>query len=193
MNQPDKGMNMDKPIISPDTLRQNRVPPGQRLTEKWPVLHAGSVPKIDLATWKFRVFGLVNKEVEMDYNQFTTLPGVKVHSDIHCVTGWSKLDNLWEGVGASTLRDLTEIDPRAGYAIIHAASGFTTNLSLDDFFQPDVLFAFKCNDETLTPPARLSGEAGGTQAVFLEKRQVGHGCRVHCRRQARFLGISRVP
>ena len=150
---------MGEAIRSPDTLRQNRIPPGQRVTGKWPALHAGNMPDTDIKTWKFRIFGLVNKKVEIDYSQFIALPRVTVYSDIHCVTGWSKLDNLWEGVSASILRDLTDIDPKAGYAIIHAAFDFTTNLSLDDFFQPDVLFTIKHNDETLTPqhgyPARL--------------------------------------
>ncbi len=150
---------MDEAIRSPDTLRKNRVPPGQRVTDKWPVLHSGNIPDIDITTWKLTIFGLANKKVEIDYNQFIALPRVKIYSDIHCVTGWSKLDNLWEGVGTSILRDLTGIDSKAGYAIIHAAFDFTTNLSLNDFFQPDVLFAIKHNDEALTPqhgyPARL--------------------------------------
>jgi len=142
---------MDEAIRSPDTLRQNRIPPGQRLTDKWSVLHAGSIPDIKIAAWTFKIFGLVKKEAELDYSRFIALPRVKVYSDIHCVTGWSKLDNLWEGVAASTLLSLTDIDKKAGYAIIHAAFNFTTNLSLDDFFQPDVLFAIKHNNETLTP------------------------------------------
>lgn len=150
---------MDEDILSPDTIRQNRIPPGQRVTEKWPVLHAGRMPNIDIKAWKFRIFGLVKREVEFDYGKFMALPMVKVYSDIHCVTGWSKLDNHWEGVSVNTLRDLADVDPKAGYAIIHAASDFTTNLSLNDFFQPDILFAIKHNDETLTSkhgyPVRL--------------------------------------
>ncbi|MEE8413340.1 MAG: sulfite oxidase-like oxidoreductase [Dehalococcoidales bacterium] len=150
---------MKEPIISPDMLRQNRIPPGQQLTDKWPVLHIGGVPFFDIKSWKFSLFGLVNKRVEMDYNQFLALPEVKVHSDIHCVTRWSKLDNLWQGVSTSTIRELVDIDPKAGYAIIHASQGFTTNLSLDDFFQPDVLFAIEHDDEIITPehgyPLRL--------------------------------------
>ena len=150
---------MDKTIKSPDTLRQNRTPPNQRVTDKWPILHVGKIPDIDITTWKFRIFGLVSKTVEINYSQFIAPSRVKVYSDIHCVTGWSKLDNLWEGVSTSILRDLTDIDSRAGYAIIHTAFDFTTNLPLDDFFQPDVLFTIKHNNETLTPqhgyPIRL--------------------------------------
>jgi len=141
---------MDAIIRSPDTQRQQRIPPGQRQTDKWPVLHTGNVPDIDITKWQLRIFGLVKKEVTVDYSQFTALPRVKVFSDIHCVTHWSRLDNLWEGVSTGLLRELVDIDTKAGYAIIHAAPHFTTNLSLDDFFQSDVLFALKHNDETIS-------------------------------------------
>lgn len=141
----------DKEIIkSPDTERKDRVPPGQRLTEKWPTLHYGSVPKIDIAQWGFNIFGLVEKERRLDYQEFMSLPRVKVFSDIHCVTSWSKLDNLWEGVGTSQIRQLVQILPEATFVMVHSVGGFTTNLSLNDFFQPDVLFAIKHNNEPLT-------------------------------------------
>jgi DMSO/TMAO reductase YedYZ molybdopterin-dependent catalytic subunit len=137
-------------IKSPDTARENRVPPGQRLTENWPALHHGSVPKIDINQWQFRIFGLVEKERQLDYREFTALPMVKVNSDIHCVTGWSKLDNLWEGVSSAQIKELVKILPEAKYVMVHGVGGFSTNLSLDDFFQPDVLFALKHDGETLT-------------------------------------------
>ena len=86
----------EEPIKSPDTERQDRVPPGQKLTEGWPALHYGNVPKIDTSRWTFTIAGLVEKERKLSYAEFTSLPQVKVFSDIHCVTGWSKLDNLWE-------------------------------------------------------------------------------------------------
>jgi len=146
-------------IKSPDTKRKDRVPPGQRLTEKWPALHHGSVPKIDINQWQFRIFGLVEKERRLSYKEFTALPMVKVYSDIHCVTGWSKLDNLWEGVASEEIRKLVNILPEAKFVMVHSTGGFSTNLSLEDFFQPDVLFAIKHNGEPLTPehgyPLRL--------------------------------------
>ena len=149
----------DKPIKSPDTERADRVPPGQRLTEKWPALHYGSVPKVDIAGWEFRIFGLVESERKLSYREFTVLPQVEVFSDIHCVTGWSKLDNLWEGVSSGQIRELVRILPQARFVMVHGAGGFTTNLSLEDFFQPDVLFAIRHNGQTLTPehgyPLRL--------------------------------------
>ncbi|OGO07072.1 MAG: hypothetical protein A2Z76_01930 [Chloroflexi bacterium RBG_13_56_8b] len=135
---------------SPDTEREDRVPPGQKLTEKWPALHYGSVPKIDIAKWEFSIFGLVEAERKLSYQEFTALPQVQVFSDIHCVTGWSKLDNLWEGVASEQIRGLVRILPGAKFAMVHSAGGFSTNLSLDDFFQPDVLFALKHNSAPLT-------------------------------------------
>ncbi len=146
-------------IISPDTQRENRRPPGQRLTEKWPILHHGSVPDLNTTTWKFTVSGLVDPERVLTYGEFTALPQVKVFSDIHCVTTWSRLDNLWEGVSTSELKLLTTILPEAQFVIAHCAGGYTTNLTLDDFFQPDVLLATKHDGQPLTPahgyPLRL--------------------------------------
>jgi len=146
-------------IISPDTKRQNRVPPGQRVTEGWPVLHHGGVPRIDAADWHLRINGLVEKERMLSLSEFLALPLVKVFSDVHCVTGWSRLDNLWEGVSPFALNDLVKTLPEARFAIVHAAGNFTTNLSLQDFFQEDVLFAIRHNGRPLTPehgaPVRL--------------------------------------
>jgi DMSO/TMAO reductase YedYZ molybdopterin-dependent catalytic subunit len=149
----------DEIIISPDTLRANRVPPGQHLTTKFPVLHYGSGGKIDTSRWKFSITGLVEKERELDFVEFAALKRVKVLSDIHCVTTWSRLDNHWEGPGTGIIKELVEIKPDAKFVIVHAAGGFTTNLALADFFEPDVLFAMNYEDKPLSPehgyPVRL--------------------------------------
>jgi DMSO/TMAO reductase YedYZ molybdopterin-dependent catalytic subunit len=146
-------------IISPDTQRENRVPPGQRLTEKWPVLHYGFVPDIDLAQWTFTISGLVKERRVLTYEEFASLPRVKVLSDIHCVTGWSRLNNLWGGVSTGVIKSLTTILPEAKFVIVHAAGNFTTNLTLSDFFATDVLFAMEHDGQPLTPehgyPVRL--------------------------------------
>ncbi len=146
-------------IISPDTQRNNRIPPGQHLTEKWPVLHYGSIPRIKNSEWKLRLFGLVEQEKYLNYEEFMALPMVKVFSDIHCVTTWSKLDNLWEGVSTGDLQKFINIQPEACFAIIHASGTFTTNLPIDEFFEKDVLLAVKHNQETISPdhgaPVRL--------------------------------------
>jgi len=151
---------MKKGVIrSPDTERENRVPPGQRVVEKLPVLHYGRIPEIDVSKWTFRIWGLVRKERILNYKEFMSLPMVKVFSDVHCVTGWSKLNNLWEGVSTSVIKELVDILPEAKFVMVHSVGGFTTNLTLSDFFQPDVLFAVKHDGETITPahgyPVRL--------------------------------------
>ena len=146
-------------IYSPDTLRANRVPPGQKLTGRFPVLHFGSVPKIDVKQWKFSITGLVAESRELNFSEFSDLKRVRVFSDIHCVTKWSKLDNHWEGPSTSIIKELVEIKSNAKYVIVHATGNFTTNLSLADFFEPDVLFAMNYEDKTLTAehgyPVRL--------------------------------------
>jgi DMSO/TMAO reductase YedYZ molybdopterin-dependent catalytic subunit len=159
MRKEDEALKDVQVIVSPDTERVNRVPPGQRLTEKWPVLHHGSMPPIDVARWTFTISGLVEEERVLNYDEFMALPRVKVLSDIHCVTSWSRLNNLWEGVSTGTMAQLVSILPEAQFVIVHCAGGFTTNLTLSDFLQPDVLFAIKHDDQPLTPahgyPLRL--------------------------------------
>ena len=146
-------------IKSPDTERKDRIPPGQKATEKWPALHYGTVPDIVISQWVFTISGLVEEERRLDYQEFMTLPRVRVLADIQCGTGWSKLDNLWEGVSSDEIRKLANILPEAKFVVVQATGGFTTNLTLNDFFQPDVLFAIKHNNELLTPehgyPLRL--------------------------------------
>jgi len=149
----------DKTIISPDTQRQVRVPPGQRLTEKWPVLHYGRVQSIDPSSWTFTISGLVEQERVLTREEFNALPQVEVLSDIHCVTSWSKLNNLWEGISTAVINDLVKIKTEAKFVIVYGAGGFTTNLVLADFFQPDVLFALKHDGKEITAehgaPVRL--------------------------------------
>ena len=100
-------------IVSPDTRRANRIPPGQSRTKKWPVLDASGPPPIDLAAWRFRIGGLVGKEVEWNWDDFVKLPRVRVFSDFHCVTRWSRLGNLWEGVSTRELVRLAGGAPEA--------------------------------------------------------------------------------
>ncbi|MFC2122709.1 sulfite oxidase-like oxidoreductase [Bacteroidota bacterium] len=152
-------MSDEANIKSPDTERAERIPPGQRLTERWPVLQFGTVPPMEASSWALTISGLVDKERRLGYEEFMSLPQVTVFSDIHCVTTWSKLDNLWEGVSTAVIRQLITILPEAQFVTIHSAEGFTTNLALSDFFEPDVLLAIKHNGEVLTPehgyPVRL--------------------------------------
>jgi DMSO/TMAO reductase YedYZ molybdopterin-dependent catalytic subunit len=136
-----------------------RTPPGQTLTEKWPVLHYGSVPRVDLARWRFKIFGLVEEPVELTWQQFEALPRTSITRDIHCVTTWSRLDNTFEGVPFREVLNLVKPLPEARYAMVHAEYGFTTNLPLADLDRDDVLFADKHDGKPLTPdhgwPLRL--------------------------------------
>jgi len=152
-------MENGKVIRSPDVDRRLRVPPGQRVTLDWPILHHGTVPTIDTAQWTFTISGLVDRERTLGFEEFMALPRIKVLSDIHCVTGWSRLENLWEGVSATIIKQLVRILPEARFVMVQAAHGFTTNLQMSDFFAPDVLFAVKHDGQLLTPehgyPVRL--------------------------------------
>jgi DMSO/TMAO reductase YedYZ molybdopterin-dependent catalytic subunit len=146
-------------IRSPDTLRDDRIPPGQVLSCDWPVLHYGKMPRINISEWNFRLFGLVDREINLKFHEFAALPTVKVWSDIHCVTTWSHLNNLWEGPSSKVVTGMVKLNPRARYVIVHGAEGFTTNLTLEDFLQDDVLFAMKHDDKSISEehgaPVRL--------------------------------------
>lgn len=129
-------------VISPDTRRGNRVPPNQSRTRKWPVLHYGSVPHIDLAEWRLDILGLVERHLSFNWEEFRALPRVKVFSDFHCVTQWSRLGNVWEGVAVRELMDRAGIKPEAKFVIpMGYDRGWTTNLPLADFLAEDALLA----------------------------------------------------
>ena len=144
-------------ISSPE--QEPRLPPGQVRTDKWPVLHYGAVPQVDLATWDFRVDGLVEQPVRWSYSEFLALPQVQVRSDIHCVTRWSRFDNLWQGVSFKELLRHVQVKAEARHAVFHAEQGFTSNLPLAELEQDDVLFAYRHDGRDLTPehgwPLRL--------------------------------------
>jgi DMSO/TMAO reductase YedYZ molybdopterin-dependent catalytic subunit len=152
-------MNDTDLIISPDVHRDERIPAHQVETRKWPVLHAGVVPKVDLSRWTFHIFGLVERPWQCTFDEFKALPRVRVKSDIHCVTRWSKLDNVWEGVSTRALLEKVKVDPSARYVMAHSEHGWTTNLPLDDFLGDDCLFAWSHDGKDLEPdhgwPLRL--------------------------------------
>jgi len=116
---------------APDQGMGDRVHPGQFLSNKFPVLTYGSTPKVDLDTWKFRVFGLVEQEVELTWDQFTKLTWTTVTADFHCVTQWSSLDITWEGVTFPDLMTLAQPKPEAKFVMAHCFGGYTTNLPLE--------------------------------------------------------------
>jgi DMSO/TMAO reductase YedYZ molybdopterin-dependent catalytic subunit len=118
-----------------------RLPPGQYLTEKWPVLHAGSVPKTDLTTWDFRVFGEVEEPVTLTYDELRALPQTEVTIDIHCVTRWSRFDTSFRGVHWRELAKLVGPKPSAHFVVAHAEQGFTTNVPLAALQDDEALIA----------------------------------------------------
>ena len=126
-----------------------RLPSGQSLTQKWPVLHVGSVPRFDPATWDFRVTGLVEKPLRLTWDEFTRLPMKAVTADMHCVTRWSRFDVRWEGVPLTEIARLAQPKAEAKYVMVHAEEGFTSNVPLDDLMRPTTLFAVKHNGEPL--------------------------------------------
>jgi DMSO/TMAO reductase YedYZ molybdopterin-dependent catalytic subunit len=136
-----------------------RVPPGQYLTEKWPVLHYGTVPRFEPKTWDFRVFGKVENEVKMNWEEFQKLDQTLVQADMHCVTTWSRLDQKWEGIPFSEIIELAKPTSDAHFVIAHSEYGFTANIPIDFCLRDDCLIALRANGEPLTPehgsPIRL--------------------------------------
>ena len=129
-------------VISQDTQRSERVPPGQSRTRKWPILHASSVPHVTTETWSLEVTGLVTSQLSFTWSEFQELPRVKVFSDFHCVTRWSRLGNLWEGVSVRELLERAGVDAAARFVIAGGLDGgWTTNLPLADALAEDALLA----------------------------------------------------
>ena len=147
-------------IISSDTRRENRIPPGQIRTRKWPVLHYGRVPIVPLEEWRLDTKGLVEQPLSFSWEEFQALPRVKVFADFHCVTRWSRLGNVWEGVSVKTILEMAGVKPEAKFVV---ATGYdddwTTNLPLADFRAEDALFCDTHDGEPLIPdhggPVRL--------------------------------------
>ena len=127
-----------------------RLPPGQSLTLKWPVLHYGSIPSFDSKAWDFRIQGSVETPVCLNWDEFNRLPRTRVTSDFHCVTRWSRFDNLWEGVAFRDVLALVKLKPRAGFVLVHAEQGYTANIPLPDLDRDNVLFATHHDGEPLS-------------------------------------------
>jgi len=132
---------------------QNRLPPGQSLTVRFPALHYGPVPEFDPATWDFRIWGAVEKPLTLTWDEVQALPRTQVRLDLHCVTTWSKLDMLWEGISLRTMveRGLVTPKPEARFVMQHADYGYTTNLPLAVMLQDNFLMATHYDSKSLTP------------------------------------------
>ena len=132
---------------------EGRMPPGQSLTQKFPVLHYGPVPDFNPAAWDLRVWGQVEEETRWTWDQFQQLPTTSIKMDIHCVTKWSKFDTEWTGVSVKTLIDegFIKLKSEAYYVIQHAEYGYTVNLPLSVVLSDNFLLATHFNGEALTP------------------------------------------
>ncbi len=162
-----------------------RLPPHQRIAKDFPVLHYGRVPEFDKRTWDFRVEGLVEKPIRLTYDQFLALDRTAVMSDLHCVTGWSKLDLGWEGVLFRDLAKTVKPKSSAKFVTIEAENEYTTSLPLADLMEPDVIFAYNLDGKPLEPkhggPLRIvvPKKYGYKSAkwvrgvIFTEKREPG--------------------
>ncbi len=148
-----------KPVLDVRTMDKSRIPPGQVKTEKWPVLHYGAVPVVNLGAWTFEIRGLVEAPFTLTWAEMRALPAQDTVCDIHCVTRWSRLDNRFEGVSVQQLLRRARPKPEATHVLVFADQGFTTNLPLEDLDRPENVLAWKHNDHDLTPehgwPLRL--------------------------------------
>ena len=149
--------------LNPDRVRPD-APPGQFVTDKFPVLTFGPTPRIDLDAWQFKVFGLVDEEITLDWQQFNDLPQVTLDAEFHCVTQWSKLQNTWQGILFTDVMKLVTPKPEAKFVMAHCYGGYTTNVSLDVMIDDDVMFAHSHDGAPLTP------QHGGPMRLVVPKR-----------------------
>ncbi len=149
--------------LNPDRVRPD-APPGQFVTDKFPVLTFGPTPRIDLDAWQFRVSGLVEDEITLDWQQFNDLPQATLDAEFHCVTQWSKLQNTWQGILFTDVMKLVTPKPEAKFVMAHCYGGYTTNVSLDVLLDDDVLFAHSHDGAPLTP------QHGGPMRLVVPKR-----------------------
>ena len=151
-------------VISSDTHRENRIPPGQTRTRKWPVLQWGPIPEIATSEWRFEIDGLVETPLSLNWGEYLKLPRVKVFSDFHCVTRWSRLGNVWEGASVLELIRGVGVKPNARYVVAGGADdGWTTNMPLEDFAQPDVLLADRHDGQV------INAEHGGSVRLIVPR------------------------
>lgn len=146
----------------------NRLPPGQSLTQKFPVLTYGPIPEFNQETWDLRVFGEVEKEMRWTWEEFLTLPTQTITTDIHCVTKWSKFDTTWTGVPFKAFVKLFGVKDSARYVIAHCDYGYTTNLPIEAMMDDDVMLAYIYEGDKLAKPDLL--EHGGPVRTLVPKR-----------------------
>jgi DMSO/TMAO reductase YedYZ molybdopterin-dependent catalytic subunit len=151
------GEGSERKKLEQQRRSEGRLPPGQSLTLKWPVLHEGNVPRVDLRTWDFRVDGLVEKPLRFTWEEFNRLTQTEIQCDMHCVTRWSRFDNRFEGVLFTEVMKLVTPKPaspaggpEARFAMVRGENGYTANLPLEDLMKPATIFAFNHDGEPLS-------------------------------------------
>ena len=142
---------------------RERLPPGQRLIEKWPVLDLGVQPDIPRDKWIFTVDGLVENPIRWKWDEFISQPQVTLSSDIHCVTGWSRYDNVWTGVHIAHVLETCAPEAEARHCLIYSSDGYTTNARIDRLANEDVLLAHSWEGE------HLAKEHGGPVRIVIPK------------------------
>jgi DMSO/TMAO reductase YedYZ molybdopterin-dependent catalytic subunit len=148
-----------------------RIPPGQTIADKFPVLTYGDVPKVETNDWKLDVWGLIEEPVSFTWNEFMKLPQTSLKADFHCVTAWSRFDDVWEGVLFKDFAGSLKIKPDAKFVMQHAYGGYTTNLPLTIMLEEDVMFAHTLNDEP------LPRDHGGPMRVITPRRYAWKGAK----------------
>ena len=157
-------MDPSRPIDSADVHRAQRLPPGQTQTHKFPVLTYGMTPRVSTADWQMRAFGAVRAPREWVWDDFLALGSRDVRADFHCVTSWSRLDNLWTGVPTRTFLQHVDVDPAARFVVVHGYGDYTTNMPLEVFADEDCLFATHHDGKP------LERDHGGPMRLVVPKR-----------------------
>ena len=137
--------------ISARGLDASRLPPGQYLTDRFPVLHVGDIPDYELGQWNLNIFGLVDRPFTLTLDELKALPSVSLTFDIHCVTKWSKFDTTWTGVRVRDLFEMAGVQSEATHVMEHAEFGYTTNVPLADITTDEALVAYAFEGEEITP------------------------------------------
>lgn len=165
---------------------RSRVPPGQHVVRHFPVLQAGTVQHISRQEWSLTVDGLIEPRLRFTFDDLLSLPSVEQVCDIHCVTGWSKLDTRWRGVRPRDLLAHATVSSQARHVLVYGEPGWTTNLPLEEFFREDVLIAYEYEGEPLSDehggPVRLlvpslyfwKSAKWMTRIEFLEQQKLGY-------------------
>lgn len=152
-----------KPLRPAEIDAQNRIPPGQYRTTKFPVLTYGETPAVSAREWSLKVWGLVEKPLRLNWEELRALPGKAITCDLHCVTRWSQLDMKWEGVPFREIVKLVSPKPEARFVMQHCFGGYTTNLPLDELYDDNVLLAYGYEG------ASLAAEHGGPLRMLVPK------------------------